>query len=461
MKIEPTVFREYDIRGRESDKELNPESMSLIGQAYGTFLRKRQIAEAVIGHDDRATSVLFKDALVEGMISTGCNVIDIGLVTTPMLYWSQFYLKRLGAAAVTASHNPSGWNGVKMASGYSRTTNQEEIEEIRQVIESGRFADGKGQVSKANIVEAYIADLTARVKLRAPLRVLLNTGNGTAGFIAPRLLKRAGCEVVELNTDLDPTFPHYTPNPSVAAMMEDTGAHVRSSQAAAGIAIDADGDRLGVTDEKGDTVWPDLYMIPAVRNLLAEKAGGKVVFDVKCSQALDDEIRQHGGTPIMWKTGHSFIKEKIQEDNADLGIEMSGHIFFVHGYYGFDDALFAALKLVELLSARGVPLSQLLADVPRYSSSPVYNAYCSDEEKYQIVEELVGKFKAQGYRVIEISGARVVFDDGWGLVRASSNLPQLVLRFEARTPERLAQIEQMFRTILRQYKSVGEKWETG
>lgn len=461
MKLKQTMFREYDIRGRETDDELNPQSMRLMGIGYGTFLLRRGVNRVVVGRDSRATSADFAAAFISGLKTSGCNVIDIGLSTTPMLYWAQFYFDSIGGAAITASHNPAGWNGVKLAVGFSKTTNSAQVQEIYQIIEQEDFERGEGSVAEVSIDDAYIQDLVKRVDIKGAPKILLNTGNGTAGVIGPKLLKAAGCEVVELNTNLDSSFPHYPANPSVLEMMEDTGAHVRASRANIGVAIDADGDRLGVTDENGRTIWPDVYMLPLVRDLLQEKPGAKVVFDVKCSMALEKEIEDNGGIPIMWKTGHSYIKEKIGEASADLGIELSGHIFIVHGYYGFDDALFAALNLIETLNSHDLKLSDLILDPPQLFASPVFNVYCPDEDKYSVTNQLIQRFRSQGYHVIDLSGARVVFEDGWGLVRASSNLPQLVLRFEARSAERLAEIERMFRNILREYDNVGSQWETG
>ena len=460
-KIKPSIFREYDIRGRETPDELNEQVLYLIGCGYGTFLKRRSIDRLVVGRDCRGTSELFQKSLIEGLLSTGLEVLDLGMVTTPMLYWAQFHHKTLGGAMVTASHNPAGWNGVKLAVGYSLTTNSEQLKEIYQFIEKEDFAKGHGRVTAAPIDSEYVADLVKRVNIKGRPRVLLNTGNGTAGQIGPRLLKEAGIEVLELHTRIDPTFPHYTANPSSVEMMEDTGKHVTDLKADLGVAIDADGDRLGITDENGNTIWPDLFMIPLIRQLLQKKPGSKIIFDVKCSAALEDEIREHGGVPVMWKTGHSFIKEKISEDKAALGVELSGHIFMVQDYYGFDDALFAGLKVIEALSERSQKLSEFLSTVPKWYSSPVYNAYCADEEKYKIASELADEFKKKGYKVFDLSGARVTFDGGWGLVRASSNLPQLVLRFEARTEEKLPEIENLFREMLKKYPSVGSKWETG
>jgi phosphomannomutase / phosphoglucomutase len=461
MRLKSTMFREYDIRGRETDDELNPTSMRMIGRGYGTFMKRRGVDKIVVGRDSRATSAEFEIALIEGLTSAGCDVLNIGLSTTPMLYWAQYHFETSGGAAVTASHNPAGWNGVKMAVGYSMTTNSEQLREIYQIIESEQFVEGSGKVTETPIDDAYIEDITKRLHIEGRPKVLLNTGNGTAGIIGPRLLRAAGCEVVELNTELDATFPHYPANPSVLEMMEDTGAHVRSSGADIGIAIDADGDRLGITDEKGNIIWADMYMIPLIRDLLKKKPGAKIIYDVKCSAALEEDIEAHGGVPIMWKTGHSFIKEKIFETKADLGLELSGHIFIVHGYYGFDDALFTALDILQSLTINKMRLSEFLADVPKWFSSPVYNVHCTDEEKYKVSEQLTRRFKAEGYKVIDLSGARVVFEDGWGLVRPSSNLPELVLRFEARTESRLKEIERMFRNILKEYPGVGTEWQTG
>lgn len=459
--LKRTMFREYDIRGRETPDELSEQALFLIGQAYGTFLRRRSISRLVAGHDCRATSTQFHQALVEGLVSTGCEVLDVGMVTTPMLYWSQYHFQTLGGAMVTASHNPVGWNGVKLAVGYSLTTNSRQIQEIYDSIEQGDFLKGQGRVVPAPIEDAYVDDLLKRVRIQGRPRILLNTGNGTAGKIGPRLLREAGCELVELHTRIDPTFPHYTANPSSVEMMEDTGKNVRSSKSQMGVAIDADGDRVGITDETGKTIWPDLFMIPLIRSLLREKPGSKIIFDVKCSAALEEDILSHGGVPIMWKTGHSFIKEKIAEEKADLALEGSGHIFLVHGYYGFDDALYVALKLIEALSHENASLSKILETAPQWYASPVYNAYCDDAEKYKLAQELTAKFKREGYPVVDLSGARVSFGDGWGLVRPSSNLPQLVLRFEGRTPQRLQDIEQMFRQLLKSYPGVGTEWETG
>ena len=460
-KIEKSIFREYDLRGRESKDELNPESMELIGKSYGTFLRKRKITKVVIGHDNRQTSKEFHGAMIRGLLSTGCQIIDIGLTLTPMLYWAQYYLKTKAGVMVTASHNPVGWNGVKLASNYSYTIIGKEVEEIYNNIVSESFILGKGRIiGKEDIFTPYLKDILKRVKISRPLKVVINTGNGTAGFFLPKILKQAGIEVVEYLTELDSTYPKYSPNPAKVEMMEDTGNKVKEVGADLGLAVDGDGDRLGMCDERGEAIWPDRYMILLSRLVLKEKPGAKIIFDVKCSQALEEDIKAHGGIPIMWKTGHSYIKEKLHKEKAALAGEMSGHIFFAENYYGFDDAIFAALKLLEYISSKKKKVSAIIAGTPYYVSTPTLHVDCPDDKKYHVIEQITKDFKKK-YKVIDINGARVVFEGGWGLVRASSNLPVLVLRFEAKTKKRLDEIQRIFKEELDKFESIGKEWASG
>src|SRR3989338_5207878 len=457
-EIEKSIFREYDIRGKEGT-ELTAEIMNLIGRGYGTFLAQKWIKKVVVGRDSRSTSQEFSEAVLTGLLSTGIEVVNIKVVLVPMLYWAQHYLKSEGGVRGPASHNPAGWNGLKLALGYSQTLNQKELQEVYDIIAKERFISGKGKIEEdVDIFQPYQEDLLKRVNIRKKFKVLVNTGNGTAGLFAPDLLRKAGCEVIEHLTTPDPMFPHYTPNPAQVEMMEDTGKRVMEEHADFGFAFDADGDRLGLTDEKGQNVWPDRYLILLARNLLEQKPGAKIVFDVKVSQALHEDIAAHGGVPIMWKTGHSYIKAKMQEEKAELGGEMSGHIFFKEGYYGFDDALFASLKLLEYFSKHEKPVSELVEETPWYVSSPAWHAPCPDEKKYEVVDALTKEFKKE-YEVVNVSGARVYFGGGaWGLVRVSSNLPALVLRFEAKTPERLKEVEKLFREKLKKYTFVSQEW---
>jgi len=459
-KLKRTMFREYDLRGKESDDELNDTSLYFIGRGFGTYLRKRGITEAVVGNDARGTSESFSKNVIKGLNECGINVKNIGTVTTPMSYWAQYHLNVKGLVCVTASHNPAGWNGVKLGQDLSVTLLTDELTEVYDTIEKEEFTDGIGTVEKVDIKEEYIKDLLSRAKITKKFKVLVNTANGTAGMLMPELLRRAGCEVVEHLTEVDTTYPNYTANPDGTAMMEDTGKQTVENKCDIGMAFDGDCDRLGLTDEKGNTIWPDRYIILLSRLVLSKRPGAKIVFDVKVSEALPEDIKAHGGVPIMWKTGHSYIKAKLAEEKAAMAGEMSGHIFFVEDFYGFDDGAFAALKMLEYLSTQDKPVSEIVADTPYYVSTPTIQVKTTDEEKYKIVEELTQEFRKDGNRMVDINGARVYFDDGWGLVRASSNTPTLVLRFESKTPEGLEKIQNVFKEKLSKYDNVSKDWDT-
>jgi phosphomannomutase/phosphoglucomutase len=453
------MFREYDIRGRVSDEELNARSAEWIGRGFGTYLASRGVEDMVVGYDSRFGSVEIKDGLVKGLRATGRNVIMVGMCLTPMMYWSQYRFKVKGGAMITGSHNPKGWNGLKLGAGFSSTLVADEIQELYGIIEREEFATGHGDYTEVSIFDDYAADLVGRVDVVRPLKVVIDTGNGTAGAFAPRIFRDAGLNVIEQFTDLDPEFPNHEPDPARTDTVEILGKRVREEKADLGLAFDGDGDRFGVVDEKGDVIWPDRYMILLARQVLERTPGGKIVFDVKCTQALEDDIRAHGGVPIMWKTGHSHIKAKLHEEKAALAGEMSGHVFFVQNYYGFDDGVYSGLRFVEYVAGRKEPLSAIMAGTPAYISTPAINVKCADEVKYDVVKRLTAELKKNFDRVVDINGARVVFDDGWGLVRASSNLPELVLRFEARTPQRLQEIKQTFRGYLDRYPEVDRHWE--
>lgn len=418
-QLKRTMFREYDLRGKESDDELNDTSVYHIGRGFGTYLVRKGITEAVVGHDSRATSESFHAQAIKGLTEAGVNVVDIGTVTTPMSYWSQFYLKVKGLLTVTASHNPAGWNGVKLGEDLSKTLLTADLDQVYDIILKEDYVTGAGTVRKEDITEPYMKDLLTRAKITKKFKILVNTGNGTAGLFYPELLKMTGCEVVEHYTDVDPSYPHYTANPDGTAMMEDTGKQTVANGCDFGFAFDGDGDRLGMVDEKGQTIWPDRYVILLSRLVLSKHPGAKIVFDVKVSEALPEDIAAHGGIPIMWKTGHSYIKAKLAEEKAALAGEMSGHIFFVDDFYGFDDAAFAALKFLEFMSTQDKPLSEIVAGTPYYVSTPTIQVTTTDEDKYNIVDSLTAEFKKDGNRVVDINGARVYFDEGWGLDRKS------------------------------------------
>jgi phosphomannomutase/phosphoglucomutase len=450
-RLQKTMFREYDIRGRESKDELNEESMYHIGRGFAAMLRKRGVTKAIVGHDARATSERFYERAIAALIESGIDVVDIGTVTTPMSYWAQFHFNVEGLLMVTASHNPAGWNGVKLGTALGKTLLADEVQELLSIIGQETYETGRGKREAEEVVEPYMEDLLSRVNIQKKFRILVNTGNGTAGLFAPKLLRKAGCEIVERYTDVDPSYPHYTANPDGTEMMSDTGAQTKLHGCDVGFAFDGDGDRLGLTDETGATVWPDRYIILLSRLVLDKKPGAKIVFDVKVSEALPEDIVAHGGMPVMCRTGHSYIKAKLAEERAALAGEMSGHIFFSQDFYGFDDAFFAALKLLEYLSREKDTLSALVANTPYYISTPTIQVISTDEKKYEIVEKLTAEFKAEGYRVVDINGARVYTKDGWGLVRASSNTPTLVLRFESKDAAGLERLQAMFRRKLEKF----------
>jgi phosphomannomutase/phosphoglucomutase len=457
-KLNRLMFREYDIRGKLTDDELNKDSIRLIGLGFGAFLQKRGIKDVILGHDYRSYSKSVKNNMRKGLLSSGCNVIDIGMVLVPMLYAAQYYLKKEGGVMITASHNPDGWTGFKLAHGYSKTLKADELNELYEIIESGLFVHGKGKLSRKDISEQYAKDLVSRIHLKRPITVVMDCGNGTAGAFAPKIFKEAGCEVVELFCNLDYTFPNHFPNPELQQGRDKVAEEVLKNKADIGILFDGDGDRMGVVDDKGNTIWADRILILLARQLLKKKPGAKIVFDVKCTQALGEDIKAHGGIPIMWKTGHSWIKSKLHEEKADLAGERSGHIFFVDNYYGFDDGVFAGLRLVEYLSELPHGLSEELATTPQYIISPTIHVDCPDDKKYRVVEKLVDEFK-RDYKVIDINGARVLFPEGWGLVRASSNEPVLVLVFEAKTQEALEKYKKIFKEKFAKYPEISKVWK--
>lgn len=453
------MFREYDIRGHESDAQLNESSLYHIARGFGAMLRSRGVAEAIVGSDSRGTSQSFHASAKKALLESGISVVDIGTVTTPMSYWAQYRFKVPGLLMVTASHNPVGWNGVKLGFGLGTTLLPGDVTELYRVVETEAYVDGEGSARDEDIRDAYFADLLSRVTLSRKLKVLVNTGNGTAGLYGPALLRAAGYDVVEHLTKVDPTYPNYTPNPDGTAMMEDTGARAVEHGCDIGIAFDGDGDRLGVTDEKGATVWPDRYLILLARDILEKRPGAKIVFDVKVSEALGEDIAAHGGVPVMWITGHSYMKAKRAEEKAPLAGEMSGHIFYEDNYYGFDDALYACLRLLEYVGRQSEPVSALIASTPSYFATSTIQVHVTDETKYGIVEALVKEFKAEGHRMVTLSGARVYLEDGWGLVRASSNTPTLVLRFEGKTEAGRDRIRAIFAEKLRALGVPDSAWD--
>ncbi len=456
------MFREYDLRGRVNEEELNDRTEILLGQAFGTYVKRMGLSDTmVVGYDFRSYTEGLKNAFAMGVISTGINVIDIGLCLTPLLYYAQYHFKTVVGAMITGSHNENGWSGVKFGHGYSQTLLGDELIALYDLIKKDDFETGQGTVRRDSVTEAYMEMATSKVRLARSVKVVVECGNGTAGEFAPELLRRVGCEVHELYCDLDATFPHHNPNPELAVAKKVLGEEVTRVGADIGMGYDGDGDRLGVCDERGANIWSDRLLILLARDVLQRQPGGKIVFDVKCTQALPEDIVAHGGIPIMWKTGHSYIKRKAQEEGAILAGERSGHFFIRDNYFGYDDSLFSSLKLLEILSRAEKPFSTLIADTPAYVISPTIHIHCDDDKKYDVVARLTSEFQAEygAEKVIDINGARVLFGDGWGLVRASSNEPVLVVVVEAKTQKRLDEIKSIFKEMFARYPEIDSYWE--
>ncbi|MCS7252731.1 MAG: phosphomannomutase/phosphoglucomutase [Armatimonadota bacterium] len=433
------IFREYDIRGIWG-KDLTEYVAHLIGKAYGTFLRRNGANKVIVGHDNRASSPQLHSALIDGLLSTGCDVIDIGETLTPIVYFARHQYGVEGGVMITGSHNPSEYNGFKLCWGAG-TLFGKQIQHIREIAETGEFETGSGKVTRKNATSDYYDWIADHIKLGSKrLKVVVDAGNGTAGPIVPPLLRRLGCDVIELYCESDNTFPKHHPDPVKEENLRDLIAKVIESKADVGLGFDGDGDRLGVIDDKGNIMWGDYLLILFSREILGLHPGAKIIVEVKCSQAAIEEIERAGGIPILSRTGHSFIKDLLHKEGALLAGEMSGHMFFADEYFGFDDAVYAACRLLRILSNAEVPLSQLLADVPKYYNTPEVGVPCPDDIKFEVVAKAVEDFKRK-YKVIDIDGARVVFEDGWGLVRASNTEAKLILRAEGKTPEALERIK--------------------
>ena len=440
MEINPLIFREYDIRG-VVNRDLTPEIVKRLGQGFGTRMASSGRKNLVVGRDGRLSSNPFAEALIEGILSTGCDVVDLRTCPTPVFYFSLFHLDKDGGMMVTGSHNPPEFNGFKVAVGKS-TIFGEEIQDLRKLIQKGEFIIGRGSLSKIEIIRPYQDYILKNVSLEKKIKVVIDAGNGTAGMVAGPLLRDIGCEVEELYCEVDGHFPNHFPDPTLPENLRDLAGRVKAARADVGIGYDGDADRIGVVDDRGGILWGDQLMILFAREILKERKGAVFVAEVKCSQNLYDEIEKQGGKAIMWKTGHSLIKEKMKKEKAVLGGEMSGHIFFADRYFGYDDAIYASCRLLELLSRTGKRLSQLLTDVPKTVITPEIRVDCPDEIKFEVVEKVRDDLR-RDHPIIDVDGVRVKFEGGWGLVRASNTQPVLVLRFEASTENRLQEIREL------------------
>jgi len=446
VKINPEIFRQYDIRGIV-DEDLTQETVELLGKGIGSYFRKNKSQKVALGRDGRLSSPLFSEMLTKGLLSSGCQIIDLGVIPTPLLYFTMYQKKMEAGVIITGSHNPPNYNGFKMMVG-EETLFGEAIKDIFTLIQSGDFIEEKSSDQKDyNIVPEYQDYVLNTVKLDKKLKVVVDAGNGTAGVVAVPIFKKLGCEVIELYCEVDGSFPNHHPDPTLPEALEDLIQKVKETNADLGIAYDGDGDRIGVIDDVGNIIWGDVLMVLFVRDILPSNPGAPIISEVKASKVLYDEIERLGGRPIMWKTGHSFIKKKIKEEKALLAGEMSGHIFFADRFFGFDDAIYSSARLLEILSRSDKKISRMLSDLPKTFNTPEIRVYASDEVKFKIVEE-VKKELSQKYPIIDIDGVRAIYPRGWGLVRASNTQEVLVLRFEADTEKDLENIESEIKQVI-------------
>jgi phosphomannomutase len=453
--VNPTIFRAYDIRGIV-DVDLSEAVYHTLGQAAGTAFRRRGGQRIVVGRDARLTSPAYAAALIAGLRSTGCDVVDIGMVPTPVMYFAVAYLKSDGGAVVSASHNPPEFNGLKLRQSDpiygGEPLSSEQIQELERIANSGDFVAGAGSYEQIDISDHYVADCASRLKLAQPVKIVLDGGNGAAGPIGLRTFRAIGCEVVPLYIEPDGTFPNHHPDPLKEANLADLIRTVRASGAALGIALDGDGDRLGVVDGRGAVVFADRYLIVLARYLLA-RGPAPIVFDVKCSTLLSDAIRDFGGTPVMWKTGYTNQSAKMREVGAPLAGELSGHTFSDLPYHVYDDGTFAGCHLLTALAWSGQTLEQALVPYPSLPSAPEDRLPFDEATKFKVIDYLRDQLSGT-YHVIDVDGVRVDFGDGWGLVRASNTEPAITTRFEARTPERVAEIRELMLGKVGEFKKL-------
>ena len=448
--IPSQIFREYDIRG-VADRDMSDEFVVDLGRAVGTFWRREGARRVALGRDCRLSSPRLHQALRKGLLESGLVIIDIGVGPTPMMYYTVFDLDLDGGVQITGSHNPPEDNGFKLMKGKGSLFGAD-LQTLRSMMEQRDFDEhAGGRVEEYDPLTSYVAFIRGNVQLQGrPLRVAIDAGNGAGGPAALAAFRAAGVEPLALLCSMDGHFPTHHPDPSQPENLELLRRTVLENGLDLGIAFDGDADRIGVIDANGDTIWGDKLMILFSRAILARHPGAAIISEVKCSQTMYDDIAAHGGRPIMWRTGHSLIKKKMKEEHALLAGEMSGHMFFADRFFGFDDAVYAALRLLEIVAASDVPLHALLADVPKTYATPELRVDCADDVKFGLVQRVLEHYRAT-HRVIDVDGARIQFDGGWGLVRASNTQPVLVLRFEADSAERLDQIRAEVEGVVRGY----------
>ena len=452
--LKPTIFREYDIRGIADEELLSPD-IEVLGQAIGTYIQRQKGKKVIVGRDCRLSSERLAGAIARGLERAGCEVVEIGTVPTPVLYHAAYTGESDGAVMITGSHNPPEYNGFKIMCGTA-TLHGEKIQQLRRMIEAGDLTEGAGSRRNHDAITPYVEDVASRFSWDRRIKVVLDAGNGTAGPTMHRLLERLNVDAVELFFEMDGRFPNHHPDPTIEKNLDALKQAVREHGAELGIAFDGDSDRIGAIDENGNVIWGDYLLLIYAREILQRKPGATFIAEVKCSQVMYDEIRKLGGNPIMYKTGHSLIKAKMKEEKAELAGEMSGHMFFADRYYGYDDALYAACRLMEIVARSGKPLSAQVAGLPKMVVTPEIRVDCPDEIKFDVVARVAERFQ-KTHEVITVDGARILFPHGWGLVRASNTQPVLVLRFEADTQEHLDEYRSLVESVVAEARAAVAK----
>ncbi len=449
MEINPYIFRGYDIRGI-AGKDLNTDIVEQIGKAYGTWLNEHGVKTAVVGSDCRLSSDEYREAVIKGLTSTGIDVFDLGMTLVQIVYYGQYHFNTKGCVMVSASHNPAEYNGFKLGADFSKTMDTEEIRELKEMASKGDFAKGEGKVEKKDITEAYFEKLLEKVKITKKFKIAADFVNATASNFFPKLAEKIGADLVMQNDNIDGNFPSGTPDPTEKHLIERLAKFTLENKADVGITFDADGDRLGVADNKGTIIWNDMLVAIFAADVIENNPGAKIVYNVLCSKIVEETIKDRGGEPIMWLTGHSFIKQKLFKEKAKFAGELSGHFFFVDKFYGHDDGFYAALRLLEYLSRKNQSFDQVIAGFPKYISSPEIKVGCPDDVKFEVIERMTkeAKEKFKEEKITDIDGIRVDFLDAMFVIRASQNGPYVGPKFEAKTPERYEEMKKIVADFL-------------
>ncbi len=456
MKINPEIFRAYDIRGIVN-KDLNSEIAELIGRAFGTYLLIRGTKDVLVGRDIRPASEEYKEAIVKGLISVGCNVADIGITLSPILFFARKYYGIDGGVMITASHNPIEWNGFKFCHGYN-TIADKEIQKIKDILISRKFKSGKGRIKKLKITKAFFKEIKQRVRIKKPLRVVVDAVNATPSLFIPGLLKVLGCKVIPLRCKINTAFPDGFLDPAKLDHYKKLIIKIKDEKADLGILIDGDGDRIGFADEKGNIWQGDTILLLLVKDIVPRNHGRKVIVEIKNSETVFEEVKRLGGVPIFWKTGHALLDDKVFKEKAILCGEMSCHYWVSENWYYFDDAIYALAKVLEIISNSGEKLSEIIAKFPRYEGTPEYRLACPEKKKFKLIKELVDYFRPRCHKVIDIDGIRGYIEDGWFLLRASNTQPLIVVRCEAKSKNGLEKIKKLIKNKLEEYPYIKLDW---